>query len=82
VAVGAVIKGATPHFDHVCAEVNRGLGQVKLDAGLPVGNGVLTCDTIDQAIERAGTKAGNKGFDAAVSAVEMVNLLKVLGPRA
>lgn len=74
VALAAVIRGSTPHFDYVANEVTKGIAQVSLQTGLPVTFGVLTTDTIEQAIERAGTKAGNKGFDAAVSAVEMVSL--------
>src|SRR6478752_4166601 len=79
VAVGAVIRGATPHFDHVANEVSKGVAQASLDSGVPIAFGVLTTDSIEQAVERAGTKAGNKGFDAAVSAIELVNLGKVLG---
>jgi 6,7-dimethyl-8-ribityllumazine synthase len=78
VALGAVIRGATPHFDYVAGEVTKGLAQVTLSTGVPVAFGVLTCDTIEQAVERAGTKAGNKGFDAALSAMEMANLLQAL----
>lgn len=78
VALGAIIRGGTPHFDYVASEAAKGLAQVSLKSGVPVSFGVLTCDTIEQAIERAGTKAGNKGFDAAVSAIEMVNLLKAV----
>lgn len=78
IALGAVIRGSTPHFDYVAAEVSKGLAHVSLESGVPVAFGVLTCDTIDQAVERAGTKAGNKGFDAAMTAMEMVNLLKEL----
>jgi len=74
IALGAVIRGATPHFDHVSNEVSKGVAQVALDSGVPVAFGVLTTDTIEQAIERAGTKAGNKGFDAALAAVELVSL--------
>lgn len=74
--LGAVIRGSTPHFDYVCAEVSKGVAQVGLASGLPVAFGVLTTETIEQAIERAGTKAGNKGFDAALTAIEMANLLK------
>jgi 6,7-dimethyl-8-ribityllumazine synthase len=74
IALAAVIRGSTPHFDYVAAEVTKGIAQVSLQTGVPVTFGVLTTDTIEQAIERAGTKAGNKGFDAAVSAVEMVSL--------
>ncbi len=76
IALGAVIRGSTPHFDHVAGECSKGLAQLGLQYGKPVIFGVLTTDTIEQAIERAGTKAGNKGFDAAMSAIEMVNLLK------
>ncbi len=78
IALGAVIRGATPHFDYVASEVAKGLAHVSLHSGVPVAFGVLTCDTIEQAVERAGTKAGNKGFDAAMTAMEMVNLLKAL----
>ena len=78
IALGAVIRGSTPHFDYVAAEVSKGLAQVGLASGIPVAFGVLTCDTIEQAVERAGTKAGNKGFDAAMTAMEMVNLFKEL----
>ena len=78
IALGAVIRGSTPHFNYVAAEVSKGLAQVGLASGVPVAFGVLTCDTIEQAVERAGTKAGNKGFDAAVTAMEMVNLFKEL----
>ena len=74
IALAAVIRGSTPHFDYVAAEVSKGIAQVSLKTGVPVTFGVLTTDTIEQAIERAGTKAGNKGWDAAVSAVEMVSL--------
>lgn len=75
IALGAVIRGSTPHFDHVAGECAKGIGQVGLQADLPVIFGVLTTDTIEQAVERAGTKAGNKGSEAAMSALEMVNLL-------
>jgi 6,7-dimethyl-8-ribityllumazine synthase len=78
VAIGAVIRGATPHFDHVAGEVSKGIAQASLATGVPIANGVLTTDTIEQAIERAGTKAGNKGWDAAVTAIEMVSLAKAL----
>ena len=77
--LGAVIRGATPHFDYVAGEVAKGTAQVMLDTGVPVLFGVLTTDSIEQAIERAGTKAGNKGADVAVAALEMVNLLNELG---
>lgn len=76
ICLGAVIRGATPHFDYVSGEVTKGIASVSLETEVPVIFGVLTTDTIEQAIERAGTKAGNKGFDAAVTAIEMVNLLK------
>ncbi|QBQ54710.1 6,7-dimethyl-8-ribityllumazine synthase [Nitrosococcus wardiae] len=76
VALGTVIRGATPHFDYVAGECSKGLGSVSLQHGLPVGFGVLTVDTIEQAIERAGTKAGNKGVEAALSVIEMVNVLR------
>jgi 6,7-dimethyl-8-ribityllumazine synthase len=78
VAVGAVIRGSTPHFDHVANEVSKGVAQAALDSGVPIAFGVLTTDTIEQAVERAGTKAGNKGFDAGVTAIEMVTLGKQL----
>lgn len=76
ITLGAVIKGSTPHFDYVCAEVSKGVATVSLNSNIPVIFGVLTTNSIEEAIERAGTKAGNKGFDAAVTALEMVNLLK------
>jgi 6,7-dimethyl-8-ribityllumazine synthase len=76
ICLGAVIRGSTPHFDYVSSEVTKGIASVSLDTGVPVIFGVLTTDTIEQAIERAGTKAGNKGFDAAVTAIEMANLLR------
>jgi 6,7-dimethyl-8-ribityllumazine synthase len=76
ICLGAVIRGSTPHFDYVAAEVSKGIAQVSLKSGKPVIFGVITADTIDQAIERAGTKAGNKGWDAALSAIEMVNLYR------
>lgn len=76
ICLGAVIKGATPHFDYVCAEVSKGIANVSLNSEKPIIFGVLTTNTIEQAIERAGTKAGNKGYDSAVTAIEMVNLLK------
>jgi len=78
ICLGAVIRGATPHFEYVSAEVTKGIAQVGLNTGVPVIYGVITADTIEQAIERAGTKAGNKGADAAITAIEMVNLLKQL----
>jgi 6,7-dimethyl-8-ribityllumazine synthase len=78
ICLGAVIRGATPHFEYVAAEVTKGIAQVGLSSGIPVVYGVITADTIEQAIERAGTKAGNKGTDAALTAIEMVNLLRQL----
>ena len=78
ICLGAVIRGSTSHYDYVCAEVSKGIAQVSLSSGVPVLFGVLTTDTIEQAIERAGTKAGNKGFDCAQSAVEMVKLVRTL----
>ncbi|PLX98063.1 MAG: 6,7-dimethyl-8-ribityllumazine synthase [Desulfuromonas sp.] len=78
ICLGAVIRGATPHFDYVSSEVSKGIASVSLDSNVPIAFGVLTTDTVEQAVERAGTKAGNKGFDAALSAIEMVNLLKAL----
>jgi 6,7-dimethyl-8-ribityllumazine synthase len=76
ICLGAVIRGATPHFDYVCAEASKGVAQVALQHNIPVAFGILTTDTIQQAVERAGTKSGNKGTDAAMSAMEMVNLLR------
>ena len=76
ICLGAVIRGSTSHYDYVCNEVSKGIATVSLSSGLPVLFGVLTTDNIEQAIERAGTKAGNKGYDVAVSAIEMVNLFK------
>lgn len=76
ITLGAVIKGSTPHFDYVCAEVSKGVAHVALDSEIPVIFGVLTTNSIEEAIERAGTKSGNKGADAAMTAIEMVNLLK------
>jgi 6,7-dimethyl-8-ribityllumazine synthase len=78
ICLGAVIRGATPHFDYVSNEVTKGVASVSLDSELPVVFGVLTVDSIEQAIERAGTKAGNKGYEAAVTAIEMANLIKQL----
>mgnify|MGYP003857889485 FL=1 len=78
VALGAVIRGGTPHFEYVAGECVKGLGQVSIDAGVPVAFGVLTVDTIEQAIERSGTKAGNKGGEAALSVLEMVSVLRNL----
>ncbi len=79
VCLGAVIRGGTPHFEYVASEVNRGISRVSLDTGLPVIQGIVTADTLEQAIERAGAKEGNRGFAAASSAIEMANLLKVIG---
>ena len=76
IALGALIRGGTPHFDYLSAEVTKGVAQVMLETGIPVSFGVLTTDTVEQAIERAGTKAGNKGAEAAQSALEMVSLLR------
>ncbi|HZK27525.1 MAG TPA: 6,7-dimethyl-8-ribityllumazine synthase [Clostridia bacterium] len=76
ICLGAVIRGATPHFDYVSNEVTKGIAKVSLDTDSPIIFGILTTDTIEQAIERAGTKAGNKGYDAAITAIEMANLLK------
>lgn len=78
ICLGAVIRGATPHFDYVAAEVSKGVAHVALESGVPVIFGVLTTDNLEQAIERAGTKGGNKGFDAALAAIEMANLMKEL----
>ena len=76
IALGTVIRGATPHFDYVAAEVSKGIAQSSLEIEKPISFGIITSDNIEQAIERAGTKSGNKGFDAAISAIEMVNLIK------
>jgi len=78
VCLGAVIRGGTPHSEYVASEVNRGIGRVSLDTSLPVIQGIITADTLEQAIQRAGAKEGNKGFVAAVSAIEMANLLKAI----
>ena len=80
ICLGAVIRGATPHFDYVAAEMSKGIAQVGLEGSVPVTFGVLTTDDLEQAIERAGSKAGNKGWDAAMAAMEMVNLNRVLDP--
>ncbi len=79
ICLGAVIRGATSHYDYVCNEVSKGIAHVSLETGIPVMFGVVTTENIEQAVERAGTKAGNKGYDAAVSAIEMVDLMKKLG---
>lgn len=76
VCLGAIIRGGTPHFEYVAAEASKGIAKAGMDAGVPVVFGIITADTIEQAVERAGTKAGNKGWDAALSAIEMANLLK------
>ncbi len=76
ICLGAVIRGATSHYDYVCAEVSKGIAHIGLKTGIPVMFGILTTDSIEQALERAGTKAGNKGFDCAEGAIEMINLLK------
>ncbi|TDI69580.1 MAG: 6,7-dimethyl-8-ribityllumazine synthase [Bacteroidetes bacterium] len=78
ICLGVVIRGATPHFDYVAGEASKGIAQVGLQSGIPVSFGVLTCDTIEQAIERSGSKGGNKGFEAAVTAIEMVNLISAI----
>jgi len=79
ITLGAVIKGSTPHFDYVCAEVSKGVAQISLQTGLPIMFGVLTTNNIEEAIERAGTKAGNKGSDVAFGALEMIDLIKNIG---
>jgi len=79
ICLAAVIRGGTPHWEYIAAEVTKGIARVGLETGLPVTYGVLTTDTLEQAIERSGTKAGNKGFDAAMSAIEMANLIKAIG---
>lgn len=76
ICVGAVIRGSTSHYDYVCSELSKGIASVSLSSGIPVMFGILTTDTIEQAIERAGTKAGNKGYDCALGAIEMVNLIR------
>lgn len=76
ICVGAVIRGSTSHYDYVCSEVSKGIASVSLSSGIPVMFGILTTDTIEQAIERAGTKSGNKGYDCALGAIEMVNLIR------
>lgn len=78
ICLGAVIRGSTTHYDYVCSEVSKGISQVSLASGIPVMFGVLTTENIEQAIERAGTKAGNKGFDCAVGAIEMINLIRTI----
>ena len=78
ICLGAVIRGGTPHFDYIAAEVSKGIASVGLEVGIPITFGIITADTLEQAIERAGTKMGNAGFNAAVNAIEMANLLKTL----
>ena len=78
IALGAVIRGATPHFDYVSSEVTKGIAAVSLEHGIPIAFGVLTTDSIEQAVERAGAKAGNKGFDAALTVIDSINVLKAL----
>ena len=79
ICLAAVIRGGTPHFEYISAEVTKGIAQINLSTGIPVIYGVITTDTLEQAIERSGTKSGNKGFEAAVSAIEMANLVKSIG---
>ncbi len=79
ICLGAVIRGSTSHYDYVCNEVSKGIAAVSLDSGIPVMFGILTTENIEQAIERAGTKAGNKGYDCALGAIEMVNLIREIG---
>jgi 6,7-dimethyl-8-ribityllumazine synthase len=76
ICLGVLVRGATPHFEYIAAEVTKGIAKISLEADLPVVYGIVTADTLEQAIERAGSKAGNKGFDAAVTAIETVNLIK------
>jgi len=78
ICLGAIIRGDTPHFDYVASQVNRGIGKVSLDTGLPIMQGIITADTLEQAIQRAGAKEGNRGFAAAVSAIEMANLTRTI----
>lgn len=79
ICLGTVIRGATPHFEYISAEVSKGIASVSLETGIPIAFGVITADTIEQAVERAGTKSGNKGWDAALSSIEMAQVLKKLG---
>lgn len=81
ICLGCVIRGGTPHFEYVASEVNRGIARVSLDTGVPVIQGIITADTLEQAIERAGAKEGNRGFAAASAAIEMANLMKTFSPR-
>lgn len=78
ICLGTVIRGATPHFEYIAAEVSKGIASASMETGLPIAFGIITCDTIEQAVERAGTKSGNKGWDAALTAIEMAQLLKKL----
>jgi len=78
ICLGTVIRGATPHFEYISAEVSKGIASASMESGVPIAFGVITCDTIEQAVERAGTKSGNKGWDAAITAIEMAQLLKKL----
>lgn len=79
VALGVIIRGGTPHFEYVASEASKGLAKASMDSGVPVMFGIITADTIEQAVERAGTKAGNKGWDAALGAIEMANLIRAIG---
>lgn len=81
ICLGAIIRGSTPHFDYIASEAAKGIAKLSLEAGLPISFGIITADNLEQAIERAGTKSGNKGKDAALSAIEMANLFKELGKR-
>ncbi len=81
ICLGAVIRGGTPHFEYIASEVTKGIAKVGLETGLPVINGIITADTLEQAIERAGTKEGNKGFEAAVNAIEMANLMSKIAAK-
>ena len=81
ICLGAIIRGSTPHFDYIASEAAKGIAKLSLEAGLPIAFGIITADNLEQAIERAGTKSGNKGRDAALSAIEMANLFKELGKR-
>jgi 6,7-dimethyl-8-ribityllumazine synthase len=78
ICLGTVIRGATPHFEYISAEVSKGIASASMDTGVPIAFGVITCDTIEQAVERAGTKSGNKGWDAAITAIEMAQIMKKL----
>ena len=78
ICLGTVIRGATPHFEYIAAEVSKGIASASMETGIPIAFGIITCDTIEQAVERAGTKSGNKGWDAAVTAIEMAQLLRKL----